>query len=154
MQGLLLSGIKLRVRAARLGLLIGSLFLFPGCGGDSPTGSATGSATGSQVNVTGTFIGSYTATSDPGVTYEVVLQLTQSGSQVTGTLATNIGRSANLSGSISGSRITATFTYTDGCGGSASTIADVSSSGTQLSGTYTATDCTGTYAGGYSLTKQ
>ena len=150
MQGLLLSGIKLRVRAARLGLLIGSLFLFPGCGGDSPTGAATGS----QVNVTGTFIGSYTATSDPGVTYEVVLQLTQSGSQVTGTLATNIGRSANLSGSISGSRITGTYTFTDGCAGSASTIADVSSSGTQLTGTYTTTDCTGTYSGGYSLTKQ
>ena len=150
MQGLLLSGIKLRVRAARLGLLIGSLFLFPGCGGDSPTEAATGS----QVNVTGTFIGSYTATLSPGVTYEGVLQLTQSGSQVTGTLTTTAGRSANLSGSISGSRITATFTYTDGCAGSASTTADVSSSGTQLSGTYTTTDCLGTYAGGYSLTKQ
>jgi hypothetical protein len=110
--------------------------------------------TGPEINVTGTYIGNYTATSDPGVTYEGVLQLTQSGSQVTGTLATNSGRSANISGSISGSRITATFTYTDGCAGSASTTIDISNSGTQLSGTYTATDCTGTYAGGYSLTKQ
>ena len=110
--------------------------------------------TGPEINVTGTFIGSYTATSDPGVTYEGVLQLTQSGSQVTGTLTTNTGRSANLSGSISGSRITATLTYTDGCAGSASTTIDISNSGTQLSGTYTANDCTGTYSGGYSLTKQ
>jgi hypothetical protein len=110
--------------------------------------------TGPEANVTGTFIGSYTATSDPGVTYKGVLQLSQSGSQVTGTLTTNTGRSANLSGSISGSRITATFTYTDGCAGSASTTIDISNSGTQLSGTYTANDCTGTYSGGYSLMKQ
>jgi len=110
--------------------------------------------TGPEINVTGTYMGNYTATSDPGVTYEVVLQLTQSGSQVTGTLTTNSGRSANISGSISGSRITGTFTYTDGCAGSASTTIDISNSGTQLSGTYTATDCTGTYSGGYSLTKQ
>ena len=110
--------------------------------------------TGPEINVTGTYMGNYTATSDPGVTYEGVLQLTQSGSQVTGTLTTTAGRSANVSGSISGSRITATFTYTDGCAGSASTTIDISNSGTQLSGTYTATDCTGTYSGGYSLTKQ
>jgi len=110
--------------------------------------------TGPEINVTGTYMGNFTATSAPGVTYEGVFQLTQSGAQVTGILATNAGRSANISGSISGSRITATFTYTAGCTGSASTIADVSSSGTQLSGTYTSTDCLGTYAGGYSLTKQ
>ena len=110
--------------------------------------------TGPEINVTGTYIGNYTATSAPGVVYEGVFQLTQSGSQVTGTLATNAGRSANISGSISGSRITGTYTFTDGCAGSASTIADVSSSGTQLTGTYTTTDCTGTYSGGYSLTKQ
>ena len=110
--------------------------------------------TGPEINVTGTYIGNYTATSAPGVVYEGVFQLTQSGSQVTGTIVTNTGRSANLSGSISGSRITATFTYTDGCAGSASTTIDISNSGTQLSGTYTATDCTGTYSGGYSLTIQ
>ena len=113
-----------------------------------------GGGTGPEINVTGTYIGDYTATSAPGVVYQGVFQLTQSGSQVTGTLATNTGRSANLSGSISGSRITAPFTYTDGCAGSASTTIDISNSGTQLSGTYTATDCTGTYSGGYSLTKQ
>ena len=110
--------------------------------------------TGPEINVTGTYIGNYTATSAPGVVYEGVFQLTQSGSQVTGTIVTNNGRSANISGSISGSRITGTYTFTDGCAGSASTIADVSSSGTQLTGTYTTTDCTGTYSGGYSLTKQ
>ena len=110
--------------------------------------------TGPEINVTGTYIGDWTATSAPGVVYQGVVQLTQSGSQVTGTIATTAGRSANISGSISGSRITGTFTFTDGCAGSASTIADVSSSGTQLSGTYTTTDCLGTYAGGYSLTKQ
>ena len=110
--------------------------------------------TGPEINVTGTYIGNYTATSAPGVVYEGVFQLTQSGSQVTGTIVTNNGRSANISGSISGSRITGTYTFTDGCVGSASTIADVSSSGTQLTGTYTTTDCTGTYSGGYSLTKQ
>ena len=121
-----------------------AVLLVAGCGG----------LTGPEIDVTGTYIGNYTATSAPGVVYEGIFQLTQSGSQVTGTLATTNGRSANISASISGSRITGTYTFTDSCGGSASTTADVSSSGTQLTGTYTTTDCTGTYSGGYNLTKQ
>jgi len=115
------------------------------CGGDS---------TGPTVNITGTFIGDYTATVDPGVIYQGVLQLTQNGSNVTGTLTTNAGRSANVSGSIAGSRLTATFTFTDGCTGSASTTADVTNNATRLTGNYTANDCVGSYTGGYLLIKQ
>lgn len=119
------------------------------CGGDS-----NGSTGPSALNITGTFIGDYTATVDPGTVYQGVLQLTQNGSSVTGTLTTNAGRSANVSGSLSGARLTATFTFTDGCTGLASATADVTASATRLTGNYTATDCLGSYSGGFILDKQ
>jgi hypothetical protein len=104
--------------------------------------------------VQGTFIGSYTATVQPGVVFQGVLQLTQNGSTVSGTLTTNAGRSATISGTVSGSRITATFTYTDSCHGSSSSTADLTDGGTRLVGNYTTSDCLGQYSGGYNLLKQ
>jgi hypothetical protein len=118
------------------------------CGGDD---SGTGPT---PVNVTGTFFGSYTASVDPGVVYQGTLQLTQSGTTVTGTLSTTSGRSASVSGSLSGPRLTATFTFTDSCAGSASTTADLINNGTRLSGDYSADDCLGSYTGDYVLDKQ
>lgn len=120
------------------------------CGGDSDGGNGPSGA----LNIAGTFIGDYTATVDPGTVYQGVLQLSQSGSNVSGTLTTNAGRSANVSGSISGTNLTATFTFTDGCSGSASTTADITSSATRLTGNYTANDCLGGYTGGFILDKQ
>jgi hypothetical protein len=111
-------------------------------------------STSPATSVQGTYIGAYTATVQPGVVYQGVLQLTQSGSSISGTLTTNAGRAATVTGSVSGTRITATFTYTDACQGSSSSTADVTNGGTRLVGNYTTSDCLGQYSGGYNLTKQ
>ena len=90
----------------------------------------------------------------PGTTYQAVLQLTQSGNSVSGTLTSTAGRSARVSGTISGTRLSATFTFTDGCAGTASSTADITAAATTLVGNYSATDCVGQYSGGYILTRQ
>lgn len=113
--------------------------------------SATGPGNG--VSLTGTFIGDYTASANPGVIYQGVLQLTQAESHVTGTLTTNAGRSANFSGDVSGSRLSGTLTFTDGCSGSATSTADIADSGRRLAGNYSASDCLGPYTGGYLLVR-
>ena len=104
----------------------------------------------------GTWIGTYTNSAAPGTVYEGVLQLTQDDETVTGTLTTNAGRAASVSGSVSGDRLTATFTYTDGCAGTASTTADLADDQVPpvLTGNYTSSDCLGETSGGYSLEKQ
>lgn len=120
------------------------------CGGDG-----NGSTGPSGVNITGTFIGDYTVAIEPGVVYQGVLQLTQSGNSVSGTLTTNAGRSAAVSGSfVSETRLTTTFNFTDGCAGSASAIADITNNATRLTGNYNANDCLGFYSGGFALDKQ
>ena len=116
------------------------------CGGDG-SGPST-------VNVSGTFSGDYTASITPGVTYQGVLQLTQNGNQVSGTLTTSAGGSATVSGTVSGSRVTGTWTFSAGCTGTASSTANVSNNGRRLSGSYSANDCNGQYSGSYVLNKQ
>ena len=124
------------------------VLLVAACGGDSgPTGT-------SAFNLTGTFIGSYTATLQPGTVFEGVFQLTQNGNNVTGTMTTNAGRSGALAASLSGTRLTGTITFTDGCNGTAQTTADITNGGTRMAGNYTANDCTGQYSGGYLVIKQ
>jgi hypothetical protein len=64
---------------------------------------------------------------------------------ITRTLTTNAGRSATVSGSVSGDRLEATFAYTDGCAGTATTTADLVDERVppELTGNYTSTDCVG-----------
>jgi len=114
----------------------------------------SGGGGSSVLNIQGTFIGDYTAVLQPGVVYQGTLQLSQSGDSVSGTLTTTAGRSANVSGSVSGTQLTCTFTFTDNCTGTASATADITNSATRLTGNYTATDCLGTYSGGFLLDKQ
>ncbi len=116
------------------------------CGGDG--------AGPNTPNLTGTFSGDYTVSLDPGTIYQAALHLTQNGSAVSGTLTTNAGRSANVTGSVSGTRLTGSVTFTDGCGGAASTTADITNNGTRLIGNYTANDCLGQYTGTYTLIRQ
>ena len=104
--------------------------------------------------LTGTWIGTYTSTLQPGTTYQATLQVTQTGIAVSGTLTTTAGRSANVSGSVNGPQLTATFTFTEGCDGTATTTADITSGDGQLDGSYSASDCLGQYTGGYALARQ
>jgi hypothetical protein len=132
---------------AALTLLMVSIFAsVAACGGDSTSPSA--------MSVQGTYIGDYTVVPQPGAVYQGVLQLSQSGSSVTGTLSTNAGRSATVTGSIANGQLTMTFAFTDSCTGSASSTADISNGGNMLVGNYTANDCVGQYSGGYRLVKQ
>jgi hypothetical protein len=130
-----------------LGLAL--IVLLSACGGDNGSGP-------NEESLEGTWVGDYTNTASPGVVFQGVLQLSQDGEQVTGTLTTNAGRSATVSGSVSGDRLDATFTYTDGCDGTATTTADLVDERVppELTGNYTSTDCVGETAGGYSLVKQ
>lgn len=128
-------------------LLAAALVLLPACGdGDNePTPPA---------DYNGTWIGDYTVSLQPGAVYEGVLTVTGSGNTYTGTLSTNAGRSADVSGTVSGNRLTGTFTYTDGCDGSATFSASLSSDGERVTGSYQSDDCIGRYSGTFSLAKQ
>jgi hypothetical protein len=104
----------------------------------------------------GTWTGSYTNSASPDLEFQAELELSQDGDDITGSLITNAGRSATVSGSVSGDRMEATFTYTDECDGTATTEADLvdETDPPTLTGTYSSTDCLGETTGGYSLIKQ
>jgi hypothetical protein len=107
------------------------------------------------VQIEGTWAGDYTNTETPGVIYEAVLQLNQDGTEITGSLTTNAGRSATIvNGQVDETRFSATFEYTDECAGTAEMTADVVEGTTSLVGNYTSTDCVGPTAGGFNLAKQ
>ena len=122
--------------------------LLGACGSDGDGGN------GPEVNITGTFTGEFTASLTPGEVYTETLQLTQNGDAVTGNLVTTNGRTGTVAGSVSGTRLTATVTLTDACGGTSETTADITEDGTRLVGTYEADDCLGTYTGTFDLDKQ
>lgn len=112
-------------------------------------------ATGPEADMTGTFIGDYTKSIEGGSeVHEAVLQMTQSESGVTGTLTTSTGRAADVSGSITGSRLETDMTFTDDCGGSAAAKLDITDGGNRLVGNYAIADCGGTYSGGLDLARQ
>jgi hypothetical protein len=119
-----------------------------------PTSAVTSTPTQSLLALTGTYIGNYTATVQPGAVYEGVFQITQNGNTIVGSVTTNSGRTANMLGTLAGNRITATMTFTDACGGRASAVIDITQGGQRLVGNYTATDCLGTYSGGFILNRQ
>lgn len=80
------------------------------------------------------------------------MQLVHTDDQVVGTLILDSGREATVSGVVIESRMEATWSYIDQCGGQASTVATLV--GENLIGTYESTDCDGTTSGSYSLAKQ
>jgi hypothetical protein len=103
----------------------------------------------------GTWTGVYTNNAST-VAFQAELQLNQNGDQITGGLATSSGRSATVSGTVSGDQLEATFTYTDGCAGTATVTADLVDERVppELTGTYVSTDCVGETTGTFALTKQ
>jgi hypothetical protein len=64
-------------------------------------------------------------------------------------------RSATVSGEVSGDQMDATFTYTDECGGTASSTADLSDDTVPptLTGQYAAIDCLGESSGEFDFIK-
>jgi hypothetical protein len=109
---------------------------------------------GSGSGLSGTYAGNYIATVQPNALYHAVFQMTQNGSTVVGSVTSTAGRSGRISGVITGTRIDATLTFTDSCGGRATAVIDIINGGHQLVGNYTAVDCLGTYSGNFVLTRQ
>jgi len=127
--------------------LAAALVLLPACGdGDNDSSP--------PADYNGTWIGDYTVSLQPGSVYEGVFTVTGSGNTYTGTLSTNAGRSADVTGTASGNRLTGTFTYTDGCDGSATFSASLSSDGERVTGSFQSDDCLGRYTGTFSLARQ
>jgi len=127
--------------------LAAALVVLPACDGD-------GSAPAPPSDYTGTWVGDYTVSVQPGVTYQGTMLVTQSGNSITGTLSTSAGRTADVSGTISGRQLTATFTYTDGCVGGATVTAQLSVDLQTVTGAYQSNDCLGSYSGTFVLSKQ
>ena len=127
--------------------LAAALVALPACSDDDNGPSTT-------PDFNGTWVGEYTVSLQPGVTYEGVLTVTGSGSTYTGTLSTSAERTADVAGTVSGGRLTGTFTYTDGCDGSATFSASLSSDGERVTGSYQSNDCIGSYTGTFSMAKQ
>ena len=108
----------------------------------------------------GQWTGTYTNRSQPDVFFQAVLQLTQNDRSITGTLTTttatpNASRSATVNGEVSGDQLEATFSFTDQCGGTASSTANLvdETNPPSLEGDYTSNDCLGDTSGEYSLVK-
>lgn len=130
------------------------LLALVGCGGGEGIVSIIGPTRGTGATLTGTWRGTYTNTANLGTVFQATMQLTQTGSNVSGVLTTSGGRSANVTGTLTGTRLNATFAYTDGCIGGASTSAEFVQNPTRLIGTYGSNDCLGFTSGDYVLDRQ
>lgn len=126
-------------------LLVVALLLVA-CGGDSGPGPQ---------QFEGTWQGSYTNSTIPQ-TLTATLHLTQDGQSLTGSLATNTGRTATLAGTANGDAFDATLQYTDGCQGTVTTSATLNDEANpdELDGDYTSNDCVGETSGTYHLVRQ
>jgi len=81
------------------------------------------------------------------------MTLAQRGTQVSGGFATSELRAAGVSGLLNDLALDLTISFTDGCGGSADAEPELSANGQRLTGTYSATDCHGSYTGTFTLVK-
>ena len=111
-------------------------------------------STAPTVPLAGVYSGNFTVSSQAQSTFQGTLRVTQHETSVSGGLTTTSGRSADVSGSVTGAHFTGTMTFTDGCVGTASMTANITNGGRQVAGHYSAQDCSGHYTGTYSLTKQ
>lgn len=136
----------------RLTILFGAVLVLGAC---EDHGGIPSIITGPQdASFAGTWTGDYTSSNNPGEVFQATLQLAQTGRSVSGTLTTSPGRSANLTGSVMGSRLTANWTWTDLCAGTAGVTLDMAASGTRITGSYSSNDCLGLTTGGLVLDKQ
>ena len=104
----------------------------------------------------GTWTGSFT-NSLSTEEFEATLELSQDEDAVTGTLSTTSNRSATVTGTASGDQLELTFSFTDACGGSATSTAELvdETIPPSIDGTYTSDDnCFGESTGEYSLIKE
>lgn len=106
------------------------------------------------IDLSGPWAGSYTADIRPGEVYDAALTVQQTGSSLSGWFSASSGRVASLSGKVSGTGVTFTETFTDGCAGTAKGQGTVTDDATRVTGSYTADDCVGHYSGSFDYRRQ
>jgi hypothetical protein len=130
------------------------LAVLAGCEDGEGLVAVTGPTGDNGATVSGRWTGQIHATVNPFPLVPGELLLTQSGTGVTGTLTINGSRTANVTGNLSGSRITGGWIYTDLCGGNASFTADLQQNATRMTGSYSSSDCLGVAAGSFAFERQ
>jgi hypothetical protein len=136
-----------RGRAVLLALL--TLLVTQACDGGNE-----GTSPSETSSLTGTYVGDYTVSAEPGTVYRAGLTLLQTGQNLRGQLTTDGLRTALVSLTINGPTVTGDLEYTDDCVGSAELTASIQADGDRIVGSYSATDCSGEYAGTFDLVRQ
>ena len=136
----------------RLTVLLGAVLVLGAC--EDHEGSLSVITGPQNASFAGSWTGDYTSSNNPGSVFTATMQLAQSGTSVTGSLTTSPGRSANFTGTVSGSRLNGTWTWTDLCAGTATSTLDMAASGTRITGSYSSNDCLGLTSGGLILDRQ
>ncbi|GEM_PF-4195622 len=147
------SGIGFFVNASTR-LVTALVVVRPGISNASPTPNSPAAQPPSRFSLAGTYAGNYTAATQPGALYRATFQVSQDGAVVSGSFVSSAGRSGIIRGTVRGTQIDATITFTDVCGGHATALIDITGAGQKLLGNYTAVDCLGTYSGGFVLNRQ
>lgn len=102
------------------------------------------------LDVAGVYDGSFDV---DGQAISGTLELQQDGTELTGTFDSPMGVSAEGAGTLDGDRIRMEFDYTMQCPGTARMEGRVRGEGNRISGTFTASDCTGGGTGTFSFVR-
>jgi hypothetical protein len=117
------------------------------------TSAFDGQAPSQNADVTGVW--DAVVTVPPGLQQNTTFTLTQTGTSVTGTVAL-VGDPGTtpLSGTVAGQSFSFTVTDTGSCPGTSTGVAMVDESGTHMSGTYSGSDCEGSFSGTFTATRR
>jgi hypothetical protein len=149
-------------------VLIVSAVLFLGCSDDPSSNSATPPSIAPLpvADVDGTWLarGSVTGgtqdpvgrgTQDPvGRKFKLVLTMVQVGSVVTGTVMDAGGFESDMTGTVDGQTLTFTLSQGKPCAGSFTGAGTASDGDTVLTGSYSGTDCNGTFSADFTAAKK
>src|SRR5215831_12263608 len=131
-------------------ILAGACLALASCSSSNPLEMLAPSVTGTwdtTVTVTG-------GTAAPaGTIFDVVLDLVQTGSNVTGTYTTSTG-DGTVTGTVSGRTLTFTLTQVHPCAGSFSGSATIGPLNAEMTGSFSGSDCAGTMDASFLATKR
>jgi type V secretory pathway adhesin AidA len=138
-------------------VLIVSAVLFVGCSDDPSGSSATppSIAPPPVADVEGIWVGRGTVTGGTqqrvGRKFNLVLTLSQVDSEVTGAVMTGLGMEWDATGTLNGQVLTFTLTQSQPCAGSYSGAGTASNGDSELTGSFSGTDCNGTLSADFTV---
>ena len=117
------------------------------------TSAFDGTTPSQNADVTGTW--DAIVTIPPSIQENATFTLTQTGTSVTGTAAL-VGEPGTtpLTGTVSGQSFSFTVTDTGTCPGTSTGVGTVDGSGNHMSGTYSGSDCVGSFSGTFTATRR